>query len=81
MPKFLHTPVVEVPISPAELAELFWSMDNAEQVAFFNHLGVLCDDSYKRQLQFLAVMEESTGEAREVMRDLGWAANEIYFDE
>ena len=78
---FIHTKQQEIDISPNELAELFWSMDSGEQASFFNHLGVICDDSFRRQSQLLMVMEESTPEAREVMNDFGWAANEVHFNE
>ena len=81
MAKFIHTKQQEIEISPNELAELFWSMDSHEQAYFFNHLGILCDDSFKRQTQLLEVMERSTREARDVMTDIGWAANEVHFDE
>ena len=81
MPTYIHCQQQEIHISPNELAELFWSMDSTEQSQFFAHLGRLCSDSFKRQTQWLAVMEDSTPEAREVMRDLGWAAQEIHFTE
>ena len=80
MPQFTHCQQQQINISPNQLAELFWSMDSGEQVQFFDHIGRICSDSYKRQLQWLNIMERSTTEAREVMRDLGWAANEIYFE-
>ena len=78
---FIHTKQQEIDISPNELAELFWSMDSSEQAAFFNFLGIICNDSFNRQTQLLMVMEESTPEAREVMNDFGWAANEVHFNE
>ena len=80
MPQFTHCQQQQINISPNQLAELFWSMDSGEQVQFFDQIGRICSDSYKRQLQWLDIMERSTTEAREVMRDLGWAANEIYFE-
>ena len=70
MAKFIHNKQQEIEISPCELSELFWAMNDLEQALFFNHLGILCDDSHKRQLQFLSIMEETTREARDVMTDI-----------
>lgn len=33
----------KIGLSPEEIAELWWGMDDEEQVRFFNRLGFLCE--------------------------------------
>lgn len=63
---------VQVSLTPEEVAERFWEMDNHEQARFYNRLAEL-GGSYRfsMQLQYLTMDDGLTLAGRSVMQEIG----------
>lgn len=46
MPASMSYVVEDIPITPRQLAEAFWEMDETEQVEFFNSLSDILDHKH-----------------------------------
>lgn len=52
----------ELVITPYEMADIFWEMDNVEQIEFFNHLAYLADrPSFEMQILSIVEPDEAFG--------------------
>ncbi len=62
---------IDVNLSPSELAEEFWSMDEAEQATFFNKLGEISSGKLPMQLQYISTSSFLEQRGRMVMQMIG----------
>lgn len=58
-------------ITPKDLANLWWEMDQKEQALFFNELACLSGESIRFQLQYVTECNELNDEARKLMELIG----------
>lgn len=70
--------VVDIDVTPEELADLFWSMDEIEMRRFFNALALQADfTDFSSQIYEVVGGQESavtlTDKAINVMREIGYA--------
>ena len=49
---------VKIYITPKELANIFWDMDNIQQAEFFIALGSLTNGEHKAEMQWLYLKDE-----------------------
>lgn len=64
-----------ISVTPEELAEVFWAMDDEEQAKFFNHLGEIAD-ALPMQLQYVTDNDALTIRGRMTMQYIGEYAEE-----
>lgn len=70
---------VDIDVTPEEVADLFWSMDEFEMRRFFNALALQADfTDFSSQIHEVISGQESavtlTDEAINIMREIGYAA-------
>jgi hypothetical protein len=69
-----RTPTLVFDITPVELANMLWAMDEDEQAEFFNHLGAIEQaEGFKfvMQLQYLTDNKGLNSAGRNVMSLIG----------
>lgn len=64
-----------VEFSAEEVAEVFWTMDDTQQAAFFNHLGFISGPKLDLQLSATTNCELLNSDGRRAMRTIGEYAN------
>ena len=66
-----RTTVQKFNVTPVEFAEVFWSMEDSEQVEMLNHLASIAGHMIVFQLQSITDNPELSDEARRLMSLFG----------
>ena len=62
-----------VELNAAQLAAMFWALDEGQQEQFFNELGLEDEVKFNMQMYAAGNSGELNGEGREVLRAIGEA--------
>ena len=70
----VRTELIEITLSPAELAQEFTDMDNEQQALFFNAVGTLFNQanrSFSGQIKYVVDSPTLTNAGRRIMHSIG----------